>query len=485
MPESLTVTLNAEDINDKPQFAAFAVEDDPSEVTWDGPDDPANPRNWSKGKKWSRTMQVGLIGIIGPMASSIVGPAVPLISKDFRVTSSVSQEMILSIFVLAFALGPLFFGPLSEIYGRRWVILIPAMCFLGFNIACTYSTNLTEMLIFRFLAGVGGSAPLSVGAGVLSDIFKPEEIGPGMIIFSLAPLLGPVLGPIIAAFLVERYNWQWTFHALSMIGGIVIVLSLFLLTETYAPRILAVKAAKIGKKPPSSLHGSVSIVLSESIKRPFILLFTQPIVQVVALYMAYIYGLMYLVLATFSKLWIVRYHQAVGISGLHFISLGLGMFVGSLGSAPFMQKIYLRLRDQNDGVGEPEFRLPVAIPFAFVLPISLFLYGWSAQNTLHWILPDLGIFLFGMSFSVPFLIITIYLVDAYRRYSASAMAAASVLRSIFGFAFPLFATTMYDSLDYGWGNSVLGFVAIVGIPAPLLVYRYGAYFREKSTYAAG
>ncbi|KAI9343295.1 major facilitator superfamily domain-containing protein [Zopfochytrium polystomum] len=461
MPESPTGTLNAEDADGKPQMAAIVVEDDPSEVTWDGPDDPNNPRNWSKGKKWSMTMQVGLIGIIGPMASSIVGPAVPLISKDFGVTSSVSQEMILSIFVLAFALGPLFFGPLSEIYGRRWVILIPAICFLGFNIACTYSTNLTEMLIFRFLSGVGGSAPLSIGAGVLSDIFKPEEIGIGMIVFSLAPSLGPVFGPIISSFLVERYAWQWTFHTLSMIGAAVILSNLIFLSE------------------------SVAHVLNESIKRPFILLFTQPIVQIVAVYMAYIYGLLYLVLATFTKLWILRYHQAVGISGLHYLSLGLGLFVGSLGSAPFMQKIYLRLREQNNGVAEPEFRLPVAIPFAFVLPVSLFLYGWSAQNTLHWIVPDLGIVLFGMAFSVPFLVITIYLVDAYRRYSASAMAAGSVLRSIFGFAFPLFATTMYDSLDYGWGNSVLGFIAIVGIPAPLLVYRYGAYFRAKSTYAAG
>ncbi|KAI9343301.1 major facilitator superfamily domain-containing protein [Zopfochytrium polystomum] len=450
----------------------------PMQVKWDGADDPANPKNWSKGRKWSLTVQIGLIGIVGPMGSSIVAPAIPLISEDYGVTSTVIQNMMLSIFVLAFALGPLFFGPLSEIYGRRWVILIPAIFFLGFNVACT-------CCFFRFLCGVGGSAPLSVGAGVLTDIFKPEEIGIALIVFSLAPSLGPVFGPIIGSFLVERYSWQWTFHALSIIGAAVILLNLFLLTETYGPRLLAVKAAKTGKKPPSSLHGSMSVVLAESIKRPFILLFTQPIVQVVAVYMAYVYGLLYLVLSTFTQLWIVRYHQAIGISGLHYLGLGLGLFIGSLGSAPFMQKIYFRLRDQNDGVAEPEFRVPVAIPFAFLLPVSLFLYGWTAQNTLHWILPDIGIFLFGMSFSVSFLVITIYLIDAYRRYSASAMAAGSVLRSIFGFAFPLFATTMYDQLDYGWGNSVLGFIAIVGIPAPLLVYRYGSYFRAKSTYAAG
>ncbi|KAI9343298.1 hypothetical protein DFJ73DRAFT_762010 [Zopfochytrium polystomum] len=112
-----------------------------------------------------------------------------------------------------------------EIYGRRWVILIPAKCFLGFNIACTYSTNLIEMLIFRFLAVVGGRAPLSISAGGLSDIFKPGEIGIRMIGFSLAPSLEPVWFHHCRS--LSRYNWRWTFHALSMIGAAVILLFLY------------------------------------------------------------------------------------------------------------------------------------------------------------------------------------------------------------------------------------------------------------------
>ncbi|KAI9343300.1 hypothetical protein DFJ73DRAFT_778451 [Zopfochytrium polystomum] len=155
------------------------------------------------------------------------------------------------------------------------------------------------------------------------DVFKPEEIRIALIIFALTPSLGPVLCPIIGSFLVERDDWQWTFHALSMIGAVVIL----------SPRLLAVKAAKTGKNPPSSLHGSISQVLGESLKRPFILLFTQPIVQVVALYMADVYGLLYL------------------------LSLGLGLFIGCIGSVPFMQKlkIYLLLREKNNGIAEPEF----------------------------------------------------------------------------------------------------------------------------------
>ena len=79
-----------------------------------------------------------------------------------------------------------------------------------------------------------------------------------------------------------------------------------------------------------------------------------------------------------------------------------------------------------------------------------------------------------------------YVIDSYSTYAASAVAAISFLRSLAGFGFPLFALTMYDNLGYGWGNSVLAFVAIaIGVPAPLLFWRYGAKLRAKSRYAAG
>ncbi|KAI9317777.1 hypothetical protein DFJ73DRAFT_927851, partial [Zopfochytrium polystomum] len=133
----------------------------------------------------------------------------------------------------------------------------------------------------------------------------------------------------------------------------------------------------------------------------------------------------------------------------------------------------------------PRVPSPLRHPRRVLLPAALFAYGWSAQQQAHWLAPDAAIAVFAFCFAVPFQIIQIYLVDSYRRYAASAMAAATFLRSCAGFAFPLFAGSMYDRLDYGWGNSVLAFVAVVGIPAPLLVYKFGAYLRAKSTYAAG
>ena len=92
----------------------------------------------------------------------MVAPSLQVISRDFHITNQVEAQMILSIFVLAYAIGPLFLGPLSEIYGRVPVLQLANLFFLIFNFACGFAKNKVQMIVFRFLAGLGGSAPQSV-----------------------------------------------------------------------------------------------------------------------------------------------------------------------------------------------------------------------------------------------------------------------------------------------------------------------------------
>ncbi|KAK4981934.1 hypothetical protein LTR28_002885, partial [Elasticomyces elasticus] len=113
-------------------------------------------------------------------------------------------------------------------------------------------------------------------------------------------------------------------------------------------------------------------VLSTALIRPFRLLGTQPIVQVLAVYIAYVYGLMYLVLSTFPRLWTEIYHESIGIGGLNYISLGLGFFSGTQVCAPLNDRIYRRLKKRNNGIGKPEFRIPLMMPASVVIPIGLF-----------------------------------------------------------------------------------------------------------------
>jgi hypothetical protein len=126
------------------------------------------------------------------------------------------------------------------------------------------------------------------------------------------------------------------------------------------------------------------------------------------------------------------------------------------------------------------------IPAALCVPIGLLGYGWAAQTGAHWIWPNIGVGVFAVGMVTGYQCIQTYIVDSYTRYTASAMGAAAVLRSLAGFGFPLFAPIMYEKLHYGWGNSILALIAIVlGWPAPFLLWRYGEALRKRSPFAAG
>lgn len=335
---------------------------------------------------------------------------------------------------------------------------------------------------------------LQIGGGVMSDCFKAEERGRAMAIYSLAPLLGPAIGPIAGGFIAEKTTWRWIFYATTIVDGVIQIVGLFALQETHAPTLIKRKAKKLRKETGDPTwhtefekqNLSLGTILSTSIRRPFILLATQPIVQVLAVFMGYVYGLMYLMLASFPDIWTDNYHESVGIGGLNFISLGIGFFIGAQITARSIDEIYRRLKARNGGVGLPEFRTPLLLIGALFMVVGLFIYGWTAQYKVQWVVPNIGAALFCVGAIMCFQCIQTYLVDTYTRYAASALAAGVVLRSLAGFGFPLFAPYMYNALGYGWGNSLMAFVGVgIGFPAPLLLWKYGAKLREMSPFAAG
>ena len=219
---------------------------------------------------------------------------------------------------------PLFLGPLSEIYGRVPVLQLANLLYLDFNIGCGVCKNKGELIAFRFLSGLGGSAPLALGGGVLSDCWRSDERGRAISLYSLAPLLGSAIGPIAGGFITQHTTWRWAFYATSIADAVVQIAGLFFLRETYPPKLLHLKAEKLRKETGNTAlrtafehpERSLAKTVERAIVRPFRLLGTQPIVQVLALYMVYLYGLMYLVLSTFSLLWERQYHESIGIGGL-------------------------------------------------------------------------------------------------------------------------------------------------------------------------
>ncbi|KAJ5990223.1 MFS general substrate transporter [Penicillium canescens] len=463
-------------------------------VTWSGPNDLSNPLNWSRAKKWTATFLVSCFTFISPVSSTMVAPALDSMAFDLKVTSETEQYLMMSIFLLAYALGPFIIAPLSEMYGRVVILQSANMFYLVFNIVCGFATSPGQMFAFRFLSGFGGSAPQAIGGGVLSDCWRKEERGAATALYSLMPFLGPAIGPIAGGYLTQYMSWRWIFWIVSIADAVVQVLAFCFLSETYAPTILATKRRKLQKETGNDkLHTEYDSPdrtfgqeLRKNLVRPLRMLFTQPAIQALALYRGYQYGLMYLVLASFPMVWEVVYREDTGTASLNYLSLGIGFVLGLQFCGRVLDMIYMRLKRHYKHDGRPEFRVPLMVPGGLLVPLGLFIYGWTAQNKTHWIVPNVGAAIFAFGLIISFQCAQTYVVDAYSRYAASATGAAAFVRTIAGFAFPLFADSLYKSLGLGWGNSLLGFVSLgLGIMAPVLLWFYGEWLRAKSTYCAG
>jgi hypothetical protein len=145
------------DVEDQQEVEKTTSENinDPNLVTWDSPTDPENPRNWSFKRKWAAVFVVSSFTFISPVSSSMVAPALGIMKTELGIRGDFEAAMILSIFVLSYAIGPLFFGPLSEIYGRVRVLQYSNLIYLIFNFVCGFAKNGPQMLAFRFFAGLG------------------------------------------------------------------------------------------------------------------------------------------------------------------------------------------------------------------------------------------------------------------------------------------------------------------------------------------
>lgn len=189
---------------------------DPNIVWWDDDNDPECPMNWPA--KW-KTINVCLISgwtFLTPLASSMVAPGILDILTDFHSTNVTLGSFVVSIFVLGYAIGPLFLAPLSEIYGRTAVYHVSNVLFVIWTLACAFAPNLGALLVFRFFEGMAGVCTLTIGSGTISDLIPPERRGAFMAIYSLGPLLGPVIGPIAGAFLSQAEGWRWVFRVLTI-----------------------------------------------------------------------------------------------------------------------------------------------------------------------------------------------------------------------------------------------------------------------------
>ena len=459
------------------------------------PSDPRNPLRFSMFRKWAITLMIAFALLAVSFTSSVYSGGVVEIIEEFHCSEEVAALGI-SLFVLGFAIGPLLWAPLSELYGRQILFFGTYGALTAFNAGSAGSRNITTLVVTRFFAGAFGSSPLTNAGGVIADMFPARERGLALSIFAAAPFMGPTLGPIVGGFVGQKIGWRWVMGVSAIFTGVLWILGSLTIPETYGPVLLRKRAAalskitgrvyrsglEIARGPPPTIIHNFKIALS----RPWILLFSEPIVLLLSIYMAIIYGTLYLCFAAFPIVYAETRHWSEGISGLAFLGVAVGMLMAVIWTIPDNNR-YLRAEDaavaRGGRAAPPEARLPPSMIGSVCIPIGLFIFAWTNYPSIHWSVSIIFTAPFGFGMVLVFLSVFNYLIDAYTIYAASVLAASSVLRSLFGAIFPLFTTAMYDNLGIHWASTIPAFLALACVPFPFLFYKYGPRIRMSCKYS--
>ncbi|KAA1468270.1 MFS general substrate transporter [Dentipellis sp. KUC8613] len=464
---------------------------DPFLVQFD-PNDPLDPKNWSVLFRWYMTAAGGILVLNATFASSAPSNAVPQMMAQFGMGIEVAT-LTISLFIAGYCVGPLFWGPLSEQVGRRPVFLVSFLFYTGFQVGCALSQNTASILIFRFLGGTFAAAPLTNSGGVVGDVWDAKTRGKAMVLFAVAPFAGPAVGPTVAGWIITAgVSWRWIYWVLTIFAGACLVMVIFTMPETYPPAILVAKAKKLRKDtgddryyaPLEAKNEPFVQRVNNIVGKPFKILFQEPMLLAITIYMSFLYGCLYLLFEAYPIVFTQGHHFDPGVSGLMFLPISIGGFAGVIFYLVTFEPRYERYVEEHaPNLVPPERRLEMTMVGAPLYAISFFWFGWTSYPSISFWSPLIAGGVMGFAIFCIFLSLFNYIIDTYLFVAASALAASTVVRSIFGAVFPLFARQMFDAMNPRWASTLLGCIALIMTPIPFVLRRYGPFLRSKSKHA--
>ncbi|THG99890.1 hypothetical protein EW026_g2535 [Hermanssonia centrifuga] len=427
------------------------------------PGDPEDPHNWSRSRRWYITLFSGMLVLNATFASSAPSGIVPQMMEQFGFGREVAT-LTIALFVAGYCVGPLIWGPLSEQYGRKLPSLVAFVVYTCFQVGCALSPNTGAILTFRFISGTFAAAPLVISGAVISDLWDANTRGKALGFFTLAPFAGPSLGPTVSGFMaVAGVSWR--------------------------PILLVERAKKMRKEtgddrwwaPFERTEISLKKRVENIVARPFKIFFREPMLIAITFYMSFIYGCIYLLFEAYPIVFTQGHNFNAGISGLTFLPIFIGACLGVASYLVWWNPKYERLaREFAPLPVPPEYRLEQAMYAAPIFALSFFWFGWTSYPSVSFWAPMMAGGPLGFSIVWIFLALFNYIIDAYLFVAASALASSTVIRSLFGAGFPLFATQMFESLNPRWASTLLGCIALAMAPIPFILRTYGPVMRRKS-----
>ncbi|EUC34817.1 hypothetical protein COCCADRAFT_3904 [Bipolaris zeicola 26-R-13] len=466
----------------------------PAKVITFEPNDPEDPRNWPAARKWLMVAAIIPIDLSVSWGASGFSPVASDFAKDMEVSPSVAL-LGLSMYVLGLAFGPMTLAPLSEYYGRRPVYIVSYGIFLLMLLGTTYVETLEPFLVLRFFSGYFSSTTISNFGGTIADLFHHNDTGPAMSWFLWAATGGSPTGFVLFSFIAQGRSWHDVFRimlAICFAFWIILVVTLNFLGETRHSVILLRRARALRKVtgddslevPDALKQRGPKQLFGTALARPFRFLGTEAIVQFGALYNGFLYGLSFLFNGAF--------HMIFGPSGYGFDTIGVGIcFLGivvgitvGLMTNVFQERYYQWRVAQANGHDVPEARVRYAKLAAIVLPISLLAFAFTATPHIPPLFTVFASAFWGWSFYTLILMTLTYTEDAYKTYSASALAGIGLIRNLAGAGFPLVGRHLFLNIGTRNASLVLMAIAICLAPIPFVLEVRGASLRKRSPWAA-
>ncbi|RNJ57987.1 hypothetical protein D7B24_005302 [Verticillium nonalfalfae] len=469
----------------------LACLDDPKPVfDFDPNGDSDNPR------EWPASFKRNIVALLACMAFTVTFTCISVVPVAHQIVSELdngrpndsASALLVTIWELGEAAGPLLIAPLSEVYGRYPVMNVCNVLFIAATVLAAVSQSSTLFIAARALTGLAVASNV-LSPAIIGDIFEPDQRGSAMSLMMLAPLIGGAVGPAIGGAVAQTLGWR---QVLWMSAGLAVACEILFLTcfrETYKMVILRKRAPELYRQhqldqepKESSDHGSLR-KLWHSVTRPMSVLFSSGVLLALSLFGSISFSYFYVMSITLPDILQDIYGFSPALTGSAFITFSIGSFVAIAICNFGLDRIYIHLRAHDPEGGKPEHRLPLTIVGAFALPLAVMAYGWAAELRLPVPLLLLAAALLDGSLLLAMVPVSAYVVDAFGLYSASAMTGVIVTRCLMGTFLPLSTGPLRAHFGYGWGFTILGAVSLCLAPIPIFIMRYGATWRKASLYS--
>ncbi|KAL8840545.1 MAG: hypothetical protein Q9170_001298 [Blastenia crenularia] len=462
-------------------------------VDWYTTDDPANPQNWSRLKRGFVALQICLYTFAVYSGSAIYTSSELEVMSVFNIGPT-AAALPLSLYVLAYGIGPLFFSPLSEIpvVGRNPIYLATFSLFVIISIPTAVVKSFGGLLVLRFLQGFLGSPCLATGGATMQDMYSLLKFPYAMMFWVSAAYCGPALGPLLSGFAVPVKGWRWSLWEIVWISAPILLLMFLCTPETFAPNILLRRAARLRKltgddhflaqSEIDQKNLKTSAVITEALIKPLEITIKDPAIAFVNVYSSIVYAIYYSFFEVFPLVYGPMYGFNIGETGLVFLCVAVACIIGIVAYAAYLH-YYLIPDILTHGLRAQEHRLVPALACVFGPVIGLFLFAWTADPDIHWIASVIGITIYAATAFVTFQCIFVYVPLSYPQYAASLFASNDFFRSSLACGSILFARPLFVNLGVGKGVSLLGGLSCLGVVGMWALWWFGAKLRARSKFA--